>query len=76
MIQDHKVSHRQACQEAGVPRSSYYYQHKPKDDAEMIELLHELVDRHPSIGFGSVTIVSEEKALTVITKNYIGYIQI
>jgi len=51
MIQNHKVSHRQAYAEIGIPRSSYYYQHKPKDDAELIELLQQLVDRHPSIGF-------------------------
>jgi putative transposase len=51
MIQDHRVSHRQACAEAGIPRSSYCYQHKLKDDAELIELLQQLVDRHPSIGF-------------------------
>ena len=51
MIQDHRVSHRQACVEVGISRSSYYYQHKLKDDAELIELLHQLVDKHPSIGF-------------------------
>ena len=51
MIEDHGVSHRQACYEAGVPRSSHHYQHKPKDDDELIVLLNELVDKHPSIGF-------------------------
>jgi len=51
MIQDHGISHRQACREVEIPRSSYYYQHKSKDDAELIELLYQLVDKHPSIGF-------------------------
>jgi putative transposase len=51
MIQDHGISHRQACLEVEIPRSSYYYQHKSKDDAELIELLYQLVDKHPSIGF-------------------------
>ena len=39
MIQDHRVSHRQACVEVGISRSSYYYQDKLKDDAEQQEIM-------------------------------------
>lgn len=32
-------------------RSSYQYERKPKDDNEIIQALHQLIEKHPSIGF-------------------------
>lgn len=34
-----------------MPRATYQYKHKDKDDKEIINLLAELVEKHPSIGF-------------------------
>ena len=34
-----------------MPRATYQYKHKDKDDREIINLLAELVEKHPSIGF-------------------------
>ncbi len=34
-----------------MPRTTYQYKHKDKDDKEIINLLVELVEKHPSIGF-------------------------
>ena len=53
MVTEHGVSERQACKAVQLPRSTYQYKHKEKDDIEIITLLGELVDKHPSIGFWS-----------------------
>ncbi len=34
-----------------LPRSSYQYQRKPKDDSEIQDALTEVVSKHPAIGF-------------------------
>jgi putative transposase len=34
-----------------LPRSVMMYQKVPKDDSSLIEALHQLVDKHPTIGF-------------------------
>lgn len=46
-----KVSERQACKLVGVPRSSFRYKRKVKNDSVLMEALEELIKRHPSIGF-------------------------
>jgi len=51
MVLQHKVSHRQACKEVGIARSSSNYQRKEKLDHTLIELLQQLVENHPAIGF-------------------------
>lgn len=51
MVLQHRVSHRQACKEVGIARSSSNYQRKEKLDHTLIELLQQLVEKHPSIGF-------------------------
>lgn len=51
MIEEHAVSQRQACVALDVPRSTIQYKSVPKDDGELIDHLHELVDKHPAIGF-------------------------
>lgn len=51
MTQEHVLSIRQACEVVTLPRSSFQYKNKQKDDAAIIEQLQELVDKHPSIGF-------------------------
>ena len=34
-----------------MPRATYQYKSKGKDDQQIIDLLAELVEKHPSIGF-------------------------
>lgn len=51
MVQEHGVSQRQACNAVGVPRSSYQYKPKPRNDIPIIEDLEALVAKHPAIGF-------------------------
>ena len=51
MIQEHRVSQRQACKTVGLPRSTQQYKQKPKADEEVIEQLQQLVEKHPAIGF-------------------------
>lgn len=51
MIQEHGVSQRQACKTLSVPRSSYQYLPKPRNDTPVINELQRLVEKHPAIGF-------------------------
>lgn len=51
MVNEHKVSRRQACKEMDLPRSTQQYQRKPKDDTALIEQLRILVEKYPAIGF-------------------------
>ena len=51
MVEQHNVSHRQACKEVGIARSSNSYQCKERSDTLLIELLQHLVEKHPAIGF-------------------------
>lgn len=51
MLVQEKLSVRRACKLVALPRSALMYQKRPKDDRSLIEALHELVDKHPTIGF-------------------------
>jgi putative transposase len=51
MITEHKVSERQACRALNVPRSSYQFEPKAKNDTPIINELQTLTTRHPAIGF-------------------------
>lgn len=51
MVQQHNLSERQACRALNLSRATYQYKLKGKDDSEIINLLGELVEKHPSIGF-------------------------
>lgn len=51
MTTEHGVSVRQGCIAAGVPRSTYLYERKQKDDGNVIDALNDMVAKHPSIGF-------------------------
>ncbi|AHM62612.1 Integrase catalytic subunit [Flammeovirgaceae bacterium 311] len=51
MVEEHGVSHCQACTVVSLPGSSYQYQPKQKDDTLIIEQLKSLVEKHPSTGF-------------------------
>lgn len=51
MMKDHRVSHRQACKQVGICRTSNQYAHKQKDDQQLITELQLLVDKFPAIGF-------------------------
>lgn len=51
MIEEHGVSERQACNALSVPRSSYRYIPKPRNDTPVINELQRLVEKHPAIGF-------------------------
>jgi len=46
-----KISHRQACACVKFPRSSCFYVHRAKDDAQVILELGKLVEKHAVIGF-------------------------
>lgn len=46
-----KVSERQACKLVGVPRSSFRYKRKAKNDIALIKSLEELIKKYPFIGF-------------------------
>lgn len=47
----HGISQRQACKALSLPRATYQYKHRPKDDTEVITALDGLIDKHPAIGF-------------------------
>jgi putative transposase len=51
MVTEKQVSVRQACRIVSLPRSAITYQKRFKDDGSLIEALHELVAKHPTIGF-------------------------
>jgi len=51
MIKEHQISQRQAFKAVGLAQSTARYKRKPKRDAEVIDQLGELVEKHPSIGF-------------------------
>ncbi len=51
MIKEHGVSCRQACKLLSLPRSTFNYKSKLKDDSPIMDELHQLVDKHPAIGF-------------------------
>lgn len=50
MVQQ-KLSLRQACKWVSIPRSSMRYKRKVKDDDALMDLLRQLVEKHPAIGF-------------------------
>lgn len=51
MLVQEKLSIRRACSLVKLPRSVLMYRKKPKNDSSLIEALHELVNKHPTIGF-------------------------
>ena len=51
MVEEHGVSHRQACKAVSLPRSTDQYEPKSKDDNLIIEQLQGLVEKHAAIGF-------------------------
>jgi len=51
MRAQHKVSIRQSCKAVSLPRSTYSYRKKPKDDQSIIDELLALTGKHPAIGF-------------------------
>lgn len=51
MLVQEKLSVRRACSLVSLPRSVMMYQKTSKDDSSLIEALHQLVEKHPTIGF-------------------------
>ena len=51
LIEDHQASKQRASRCTGMSRSSLYYQPKPRDDGDVIELLTKLVEKYPRYGF-------------------------
>lgn len=45
------VSHRQACNETGLARSTQCYKPVQNNDEAVIEQLQALIEKHPAIGF-------------------------
>lgn len=54
MIEEHGVSERQACDALSVPRSSYRYSPKARNDTPIINELQQLVEKYPAIGFWQI----------------------
>ena len=46
-----KLSVRRACKLVSLPRSVITYRKVRRDDSSLIEALHQLVEKHPTIGF-------------------------
>jgi len=51
LIKRHNLSERQACRAVRVPRTTYQYKPKQRDDQPVVHALAELTEKHPSIGF-------------------------
>ena len=51
MINEHGVSHRQACKAVHISSSTHRYKRKSRNNDEVIDKLHELVEKHPAFGF-------------------------
>ena len=51
MLVQEKLSVRRACKLVSLARSVMMYRKVPKDDSSLIEALHQLVEKHPTIGF-------------------------
>ena len=51
MLVQEKLSVRRACKIVSLPRSVMTYKKVPRDDSFLIDALHQLVDKHPTIGF-------------------------
>ena len=51
MVTHHKVSRRQACKAVHLSSSTHRYQKKVGKDEPVVSQLHQLVERHPAIGF-------------------------
>jgi len=46
-----RITHLQACKCVGLNLSKHYYQHKRRDDSDVVDALSLLVENHVSIGF-------------------------
>jgi len=51
MMQEHRISQRQACKAVHLAQSTLRYKPRIRDDQPVIDQLQALVDRHPAIGF-------------------------
>ena len=51
MLVQEKLSVRRACKLISLQRSVVTYRKVKRDDSSLIEALHELVEKHPTIGF-------------------------
>lgn len=51
LIKEQQCSTSKACKIVQLPRSSYQYQKRSKDDSEIQDALTVLVSKHPAIGF-------------------------
>ena len=51
LIKEQQCSTSKACKIVQLPRSSYQYKRKTKDDSEIQDALTEIVSKRPSIGF-------------------------
>jgi putative transposase len=51
LIEEKNLSESQACKLVKLPRSTFQYKAKKKDDDQIIDQLNDLINQHPSIGF-------------------------
>lgn len=54
LTSEHLLPTKQACVILSLNRSSYYYQSRLRDDAELIAALRKLAEKHPTYGFGKM----------------------
>jgi putative transposase len=51
LVEERKLTIRQACRVAGIPRSNFSYQPRPDKNEPVRTELRQLVEKHPAIGF-------------------------
>ena len=51
MVEEHRLSARQACRAARMARSAYYAPRRPRDDGPVIAAIQEYISENPGQGF-------------------------
>ena len=73
MVKEHQISQRQACKAVSLPQSTVRYKPVPNNDDEVINALHLLIEKHPSIGFWQTITGLEEWDMSGITNGCTGF---
>jgi len=51
LVAEHQLSVRQSCHCVGLSRSAFYTPPESRDDAEVVDAINTIIDRHPRWGF-------------------------
>lgn len=54
MQAEHRLSQRRACRIVGIHRSTQRYRRKPRNDADLLQILQQVANAHPRWGFGKI----------------------